>query len=820
VCRLNPDIAEHKEATTMTHKNLKKNRNNPACQNYRIARTAAMSLISLFLFLAAAPFEGRPAGPTYPISAEVKTTRDRTVRPVSIPGAQEISMTEVSLYGALGYSSWEFGAPVDYGALLPDGSAVGAYNPVETLLTYFSISDTHITDEESPAQGLFFGVPGAFGTGNTPAYSPVMLYTTQVLDAVVQTINALNAGTPFDFGIGLGDPANSNLYNGLRWHIDVLDGKRIAPSSGAHKGADTIDYQKPFQAAGLDKSIPWYQVIGNHDQYWSGALYPDDYVRSALIGNTVINMGVVDEFPSFDARGIYMGVIDGSTPYGNVIDCGLASTMTPPVVAPDGRRHALTTATSSSLNWMKEFFNTTSKPKGHGFTKSNLDNDFVSYTFEPKASVPVKVIVLDDTCKENPYASAQSYSHGCLDQERYDWLTNELDKGQAEGKLMIVAAHVPVGPQTNVPDAPVPSGGVPNNTVIPMFFSTCHGSPTIGVPCAAPAPIENNDPVLPYTIVTDASLLATLHNYSNLILWMAGHRHMNVVTPQPAPSGKGPEFGFWEVETPSTRDFPQGFRTFEITRNDNNTVSIRITTVDPAVQGTNSPALTSRGYAIGAYRIATGAAGLTDTTSHVYNGELIKPLAAPYTVTVNVTGPGAVNMGPYQADTCTVSHSCQAAYLPGTQVTLTPTAGSGAVFAGWSACTGTSTCAIVMSGDVTVTATFTAAPTAAVSPAYKNFGNVKIGKKTTAVFTVKNAKTKGTADLTMGTIAPGQTDGGQFGLVAGKDKCSGKTLAPGKSCTFQASFLPSQTNTRAGTVIIPSDDPASPITVQLTGVGK
>jgi len=803
-----------------TQKNLERNRNNPARQKSNTGIRGVTPLILLLLFLATLPLSGYAGEPTYPISTDVKTTRERTVRPVDITGTAEISMTAVSQYDTLGYSHWQFGGGVDYGALLPDNSAVGAYNSVETLLTYFSISDTHITDKESPAQGLFFGVPGAFGKANLPAYSPVMLYTTQVLDAAVQTINALHKQTPFDFGIGLGDPANSNLYNALRWHIDVLDGKRIVPSSGAHKGAATIDYQKPYQAAGLDKSIPWYQIIGNHDQYWQGALYADDYVRSMLTGNTVINMGLDNTgFPSFDARGIYMGVIDGSTPYGEVIDAKLAFTTQPPIVAPDRNRRALTTATSSSLNWMKEFFNTTSKPKGHGFTRANLDRDFVSYTLEPKASVPVKFIVLDDTCKKNPYASAQSYSHGCLDQERYDWLVNELDKGQAEGKLMVVAAHVPVGPQLDVPDAPVSPGGLPNNTVVPMFFSTCvTNTAEIGTPCPDGTPITDNVPVPPYNIVTDAMLLDTLHNYPNLILWMAGHRHINTVTPQPAPAGKGPEYGFWEVETPSTRDFPQGFRTFEIKRNDNNTVSILITTVDPAVQDTNSPALTSRGYAIAAYRIANGT--LTDTTPHVYNAELIKPLPNAYTIKVNVTGPGSVGMGPYQADTCSAGHSCEAAYLPGTQVVLAPAAGSGAVFAGWSACTGTSACNIAVTGDLTVTATFTKAPTASVTPAYKSFGNVKIGKKAVTTFTVRNTKAKGTADLTVSSVAAGQTDLGQFAVTPGKDKCSGKTLAPGKSCTFQVSFTPTQANTRAGTVVITSDDPASPTVIQLTGVGK
>ena len=805
----------------MIYKDFAINQNVPIRRKEGVFQIVFPFLFLLLMFLAGLPFEVYAANPTYPISTPVKTTRDRTVRPVAIPGATPLSIWEVGRYADNGYSSWEFGLPVDYGPLLPDGSAVGSYNFVETLLTYFSISDTHVTDKESPAQPLFFGLTGSFGQNvQLPAYSPVMLYTTQVLDAVVQTINALHEQTPFDFGLGLGDPANSNLYIGLRWHIDVLDGKIIVPSSGAHLGASTIDYQKPFQAAGLYKSIHWYQAIGNHDQYWSGALYPNDYVRKTLVGNTVINMGLDETFfPSLDVRGIYTGVIDGSTPYGIPIKYGLAADMTPPIVAADPKRHALTTATSSSLNWMKNFFNTTTKPKGHGFTASNLENDFVSYTFEPKANVPVKVIVLDDTCKENPYAAAQSYSHGCLDLERYDWLVNQLDQGQDEGKLMIVAAHIPVGPQSNVPDAPVPPGGLPNDTVVPMFFSTCNGATNVGEQCAAGADISNYDPVPPYSVVTDATLLAMLHNYPNLILWMSGHRHINTVTPQPAPDGKGPEYGFWEVETPSTRDFPQQFRTFQIKRNDNNTVSIIITNVDPSVAD-GSPAATSRGYAISAYRIANGTSGLTDTTAHVYNAELIKPLAAPYTITVSVTGPGTVAMGPYQAATCNSSTPCAASYLPGTQVMLTPTASSGAVFAGWSACPGTSSCSLTMTGNITMTATFTRAATAHVTPTYKYFGSVRRGKRSVATFRITNVKTKGVADLVVGTITASRTDGGQFGITAGKDYCSGKTVRPGRACTFQAYFQPNQMYTRSGTIEIPSNDPDSPVTIPVTGVGR
>ena len=48
-------------------------------------------------------------------------------------------------------------------------------------------------------------------------------------------------------------------------------GKVITPSSGAHIGADSVDFQKPFKAAGLDKSIPFFQVLGNHDHFMIGS---------------------------------------------------------------------------------------------------------------------------------------------------------------------------------------------------------------------------------------------------------------------------------------------------------------------------------------------------------------------------------------------------------------------------------------------------------------------------------------------------------------------------------------------------------------------
>ncbi len=167
-----------------------------------------------------------------------------------------------------------------------------------------------------------------------------------------------------------------------------MDGQYITPSSGAHVGATNIDYQEPFQAAGLDPAIPWYAVMGNHDHLWMGGLPITNSAAEQDFTNVyVLRLG--DDF---------MGTIDGSTPYGDVIDVGSVTnfivggvTNFPTVVA-DTNRYFLTVS-----NWMGEFFNTTSQPVGHGFSAANIINNFACYSFEPLTNLPLKVMVLDDT---------------------------------------------------------------------------------------------------------------------------------------------------------------------------------------------------------------------------------------------------------------------------------------------------------------------------------------------------------------------------------------------------------------------------------------
>lgn len=524
----------------------------------------------------------------YPIDSKVVTTLDRTVLPVAVPSTSPAILPyEVSLYSNNGYGNWEYGDGLGYEKRLDLLSPL--YNNTTgtnsgKLLRFFDMTDIHISDEETPAQAIYYGYMG----GESSGYSPVMLSTTQVLDAAVQTINALHKEEPFDFGISLGDAANNEQYNEIRWYIDVLDGKTINPDSGVKDDpvpGPLNDYQDEYKAAGLNTSIPWYQVLGNHDHNWIGTNPPDDYLKANYTGEYILNMGNIFTNPNgTKSRGLYMGSIDGRTVYGDIIGVGNVSDFrTPPkVLAADPDRRVL-----SVSEWMGEFFNTTSHPMGHGFNRSDAEEGIAYYSFEPTPDMPIKVIVLDDTQPATD-ADAGGYGHGSLDQKQFDWLVSELDQGQADGKLMIIAAHIPVGVE-----------GSGSSLDEYMAWSSV-------------------------AEISEQQLLDKLHEYPNLILWIAGHRHFNTITPQVSPDPDHPELGFWEVETSSLRDFPQQFRTFDIVRNSDNTISIFTTNVDPAVKE-GTIAAQSRSYGVAAMEIFNST--LPYLPSGSYNAELVKPLS-------------------------------------------------------------------------------------------------------------------------------------------------------------------------------------------------
>ncbi|MBA4417469.1 MAG: TIGR03768 family metallophosphoesterase [Syntrophus sp. (in: bacteria)] len=539
--------------------------------------------------------------PVYPISSTVVTTADRTIAYSAAPTPPDVSpqdLSKVWLYNQFNvYGNTSTSGPalvsdqrIDPApvGIMPAGFTVPASPPKAKLLNFFAMTDVHITDKESPAQliylqQLYYPIPPVPGLGNYPwtfvtsVYSPIMPYTTHVLDAAIQTVNALHKqpGKSFDFGISLGDVANSTQYNELRWYIDVIDGQVITPSSGANLGSSTVDYQMPYKAAGLDKTIPLYQTLGNHDHFFIGSLPVNAFLRQAYISDTVFATGdVLLNTLNVNNPLYYMGVLDGATSDSTIIHAGpVADFYNPPKVAADQNRYSLL-----RTQWISEFFNTTSNPVGHGFNlvDPGAPSGFACYSFVPKAGIPVKVIVLDNTQSEND-GDTGIHGHGYLDPVRWAWLKKELADGDAANQLMIIAAHIPIGVS-------------PLNSNLEWWDNSANPSGT-------------------QNAVTLKELITELQIHPNLLMWIAGHRHVNAIKAFYSSDPAHPENGFWQIETSSLRDHPQNFRTFEIYVNSDYTISIVATNVDPAV-GDGTPAAKSRHYAVAAQQIVGSPASL------------------------------------------------------------------------------------------------------------------------------------------------------------------------------------------------------------------
>jgi len=522
------------------------------------------------------------------VAGNYYTTVDKTIIPNPKPVVAS-KIDDPADFISKGYGQWHFGPgiPVERRMdLMPTDYDPRDVTKTAQLLRFFTMTDIHITDKESPGQGIVFA-PMA-GSNGISCYAPLMLYTTHMLNAAIQTINVIHKTNPFDFGLALGDMANSTQYNEFRWFIDILDGKEINPDSGTKDNitnGSNNDYQDAFQAEGLNASIPWYATIGNHDHFWLGSANMSAYMLSALTGNTIMQMGNI--LSSKDPYKYSTGTIDGSTPYGTIIGSGRADTLKNiPIIAPDSDRRSLTSSEA-----MREFSNTITLPVGHGFVQSNAANKYRgSYSFIPKSTIPIKIIVLDDTQDStDPMPSDGIYGHGELNNGRYEWLMAQLKAGQDANQLMIISAHVPIGVS--------PAGS-------PMSW----------------LPTKNYS--------SEADLIAKLQAFSNLILWVAGHRHLNTVKAFPSINEAHPENGFWQVETKSLREFPEQFRTFDIVRNSDNSISIITTDVDPNVKEGTLAAI-GRTYAIASnqlYGLPTDNE-IKDNGPVSYNANLLKKLS-------------------------------------------------------------------------------------------------------------------------------------------------------------------------------------------------
>ena len=447
-----------------------------------------------------------------------------------------------------------------------------------SLLHFAHFTDIHLIDSQSPARVEFLDRYSDNSCGAQVPFDAAQraheTMTVQVLEAMIRRLRAIRVspitGARVAFTMCTGDNIDNKQFNETRWFIDTMDGKLVAPNSGApnlyegvqsHAWGDQEywqpdpttpdkadkykrergfpDYPKllddaivPFQAQGV--RMPWYQVFGNHDGLIQGNAPKNPIFDTIATGPLkVTTIPGIDPCDSFDIIRNHPSTFLAAPAH---------------AVTADKNRHLV-----SHASYIAEHFRSPSSPGpvGHGFTDENLKNDTGYYVIDD-ADPRFRMIALDTL-------SPGGYSEGSIGQKQLDWLTARLIEASSrylDAKGNWVTTH---------------------NTDRMVILFSHHGLRSLDSPAVWPSPdvddFDTSD--LPRHMTDD--IMAVVQRFPNVIAWVNGHTHENIVTSRKTPAG-----GFWDIGTAAHVDWNTQSRLIEVVDNGDGTLSIFCTMFDHA----------------------------------------------------------------------------------------------------------------------------------------------------------------------------------------------------------------------------------------------
>ncbi|MGW7527709.1 TIGR03767 family metallophosphoesterase [Streptomyces sp. NPDC054783] len=420
------------------------------------------------------------------------------------------------------------------------------------LAAFVQFTDLHLMDVQHPLRWEFLRA------ADPHSWRPQEALTVPGAISLVERVNALRGapvtGAPLHFVMTTGDNTDNNAHSELEWFMKVMSGGRISPNSGDPKHYEGVqnsglqlfwqpdaalrDYDKTlgfpqlkgFLAAAIREvqspglNLPWYSTVGNHDALPLGAYgsHGDPYLAEAAIGGKKL-MNV----PAADAKKLLASINNGTdakgTGYRDFLKAHARSMRS---VTPDEKRAPYTPA-----DYLKAHLDPAHQghgPVGHGYSSANLDAGTQYYAF--RISDDVIGISLDTT-------DAGGYYEGSVGTAQLKWLDRTL-KDNKDSYAVVFSHHTSKSMDNTRPDP------------------------------ARPGEKRHSG----------AEVVSLLSAHANVLAWVNGHVHRNVITPHQASGGRS----FWEISTASHIDFPHLARIIELVDNKDGTISLFTTLIEAA----------------------------------------------------------------------------------------------------------------------------------------------------------------------------------------------------------------------------------------------
>ncbi|MFI9805805.1 TIGR03767 family metallophosphoesterase [Streptomyces sp. NPDC052301] len=421
-----------------------------------------------------------------------------------------------------------------------------------TLAAFVQFTDLHLTDVQHPLRLEYLR------SGDPHSWRPHEALTVPGAISLVERVNALRGapvtGAPLHFVMTTGDNTDNNAHSELEWFMKVMSGGRVTPNTGDPKHYEGVQnsglklfwqpdsttrdndkalgfpHLKGFLAAAVREAkspglnLPWYSTVGNHDNLPLGCYgsHGDPYLAEAAIGGKKL-MSV----SAADAKKLQAAIKKATDPKGaGYRDFLKAHARSMHSVTADDKRAPYTPA-----DYLKAHLDPAHQghgPVGHGYSSANLDAGTQYYAF--RISDDVIGISLDTT-------DAGGHYEGSLGTAQLKWLDKTL-KDHKDSYAVVFSHHTSKSMTNTRPDPARPG-------------EKRHGG---------------------------AEVVSVLSAHANVLAWVNGHIHRNVITPHKASGGRS----FWEISTASHIDYPQLARVIELVDNKDGTISLFTTLIESA----------------------------------------------------------------------------------------------------------------------------------------------------------------------------------------------------------------------------------------------